>query len=207
MCPPGTFANASTATACQKCDAAAGYYSPANASTACLLCPAGASSTNITCTCNPGYYGSGLSCLACPANTWSTAGNTQTLLSCRCIGGYTCSYTKRIVATVRIFNMTQAQFIANYQATFVRGLANAAGVPIGQITAVALASGRRLLFQSAAIKAGAELSWGRTAPQELTAKFIVHGADQMKQLDMAKLGHAYDFAWEHDHRLFIELAR
>jgi len=105
----------------------------------------------VVCRCNSGYYGPGTTCSPCPANTMSDAFNTSTLLNCRCVAGYVCTYTKRITATVRIPNMTLATFTSSYQAAFLQAIATAAGVDVSHITIVSASTASRRLFSASVL--------------------------------------------------------
>jgi len=103
----------------------------------------------VQCACKAGYYGSGVSCSPCPAYTTSQ-GNSSSLLSCKCLQGYVCTYTKTINATVHIVNMTLAQFTTSYQANLKTMLAQAANVTAAQVQIISYASSpimrRRILL-------------------------------------------------------------
>ena len=120
-CTAGKYANASGSSGCVACSA--GTYASANGSSACLLCSAGQYSSNgltqcqsctacdpslattnhacglgsvsntVFCTCNAGYYGTGLpqGCSPCPLYTTSLNGSSS-VLSCMCLPGYVCRY-------------------------------------------------------------------------------------------------------------------
>ena len=211
-CSAGTFASASSSSQCAGC--AAGTFANVSAMSACSNCTVcaplpvtggacGNASDTIVCGCFPNFYGRGTECVACPGHTYSLLGHTESLLSCRCLAGYVCTYTKRLVATIRIQNnnMTQAYFAANYQTAFIRALARATGVSPSQVVIVATTTGRRLLFTDA----GAGLMWAtRTMPEEFTVKFHGHGAEGLdaRHLLPAMLD-PFEFAWQHAHALSI----
>ena len=142
----------------------------------------------------------------CPPNTQSVPGNTGSLLGCRCLGGFTCSYTKRLAVTVRIVNMTQANFTTNYQTSFMRAIAGAAGVSVSQVTMVGAISGRRLLsFYSPATSddSGKGVTWGHhPQPQELTVKFHVRDSDYLEHIQTLDV--EMELAWEHAHDMHVK---
>jgi hypothetical protein len=196
-CSAGAFAGAA-ASACTNCSV--GSYQPKATATACVnctrcadaattdgVCPMAALTDTQTCRCNPGWYGSGTVCSQCPAHSLSIANSTASLLSCRCLAGYVCTYTKRITVVVHMHNMTLAAFTANYQAAFALALADAAGVSVSQVSIIV--PGRRLLASP------------------LTIRFHVHGADGLHGLrhHMQRLRRtaAFELAWEHAHSLRI----
>jgi hypothetical protein len=211
LCPLGHFNNVTGA--CVACSA--GSFASIEGATKCFECktcaldiaiasqPCAASSANdtVVCTCKSNYYGPGTTCSPCPANTISEAGNTSSLLNCRCVAGFVCTYTKRIEATVHISNMTLADFTANYQDAFLAAIARAAGVDVSKVTLVIAKSGRRLLSRWP----GASM-----APQELTIKFYVHGATTLNPTLPAlrrTLGFVFEIEWQHDHILHVERLR
>jgi hypothetical protein len=199
-CPPGTFNNLTGAYAPDDCRACAlGGYSLASALTKdCALCP-------------PNYYcPSATVANPCPANT-ASAGGSGTLLRCLCVGGFTCAYTKRIVATITLGNTTVTAFNANtggVRAAFLRAVAFAAGVPEARVAIqnVVVASsarqGRRLLLHhhhDDALDEAAEMI-------EVTA--FVHGAERLHELaaHLARHGHAHrhrGHAWREAHTLAV----
>ena len=85
---------------------------------------------------------------ACPENTVSLEGKPS-LLDCRCKPGFSCSYTKRITATIAL-NSTATNFnndVGGVRTAFIAAIAKAAGVPVSSvhIGAVSTTTGRRLL--------------------------------------------------------------
>jgi hypothetical protein len=197
-CAANTFANASGLWACQACTACA----PVGA-TLSQPCLGAATNNSATCACDGGYYGPGTSCSPCPANTVSDAHNTSTLLNCRCLAGFVCTYTKRITATVLIPNMTLADFSANYQQAFLAAIARAAGVDISQITIVTTKSGRRLL--------SAWLDRPMAPYRELTIILEILGSDHLDRTHIhflrRTLSFVFEVNWQHDHLLRVERLR
>ncbi len=138
----------------------------------------------------------------CPANTASAEGS-GTLLRCLCVGGFTCAYTKRIVATITLGNTTVTAFNANtggVRAAFLRAVALAVGVPEARVAiqnVVASArQGRLLLLHH--LEEATEI--------EVTA--FVHGAERLHELaaHLARHGHAHrhrGHAWREAHTLAV----
>ena len=123
QCAPGTFQPTAGASVCQTCDS--GTYDAATfgRTSACAPCPADR------------YCLSPTQQASCPANTRATPG-ASSQLGCRCAAGFSCSYTKRISATVRL-NATAANFnadVGGIRTAFINAVAAAAGVPASQIT-------------------------------------------------------------------------
>jgi len=161
QCSAGSYTSSSSSSTCTQC--AAGSYTSSASSTACTNCtrcdpalavlsnpcPAGSPANTVQCACKAGYYGSGVSCTPCPAYTTSQS-NSSSLLSCKCLQGYVCTYTKTINATVHIVNMTLAQFTTSYQANLKTMLAQAANVTAAQVQIISYASSpimrRRILL-------------------------------------------------------------
>jgi hypothetical protein len=200
-CTAGHYASAAGASACTGCELGS-YTNGTSACRACTTCPStvaqlrhpcgvGATNDSVTCVCNAGYYGPGTSCALCPLHTTSNDGNTSSILSCECLQGYLCVYTKRVVVTVRIPGMTLAEF-GEYQATFVAAIARAATVNVSQVTILAAKQGRRLL------------SHIPTTQGELTVKFAVLGVTTMEPLhhDMRRTLY-FEMDWQPDHLLHV----
>jgi hypothetical protein len=140
QCAPGTFQDATGATACQPCPLGTYDASAVGRTAQCPACPAGA------------YCQSPTRQARCPINTRSSPGATSQL-GCRCLTGFACSYSKRIAATVRL-NATAANFnadVGGIRTAFINAVAAAAGVSpsqviIGSVTQQRAA--RRLLSSS-----------------------------------------------------------
>ena len=136
-----------------------------------------------------------------------------TLLRCLCAGGFTCAYTKRIVATITLGNTTVAGFNADaggVRTALVRAVALAAGVPEARVAIQSVVAsvarqqpqqppqGRRLLLLDASAAAAAEI--------KVTA--FVHGAERLHALEahLAQNGHAHrhrSHAWREAHSLAV----
>ena len=153
--PPGfTTAAGGGMVAC-----APGTFQPANSSAACLPCPSGSYDAGTlgrisTCPVCPagGYCTSPTVQSACPGNTLSGIAATSQL-GCRCSAGYTCTYTKRITAMVRI-NSTAAAFnadVGGIRTSFINSIAAAAGVLPSQVVIGAVGGGRRGLGDGAEV--------------------------------------------------------
>ena len=200
-----------------------GQYAPSNASLTCLNCTqcspfattlspciSASKANTAVCSCNLGYYGSGLACSPCPPHTQTLSLNTTTLLGCRCLGGFVCSYTKRISATLRIPNMSLANFTANFQNNFMQAIAKAAGVLVNNIKLTATVAGRRLLaFEPPPTTPS--VAWGQNAPQELTVKFHIHGSDYLHPAHAAlgplRKTTSFEIEWEHAHDVHVRMQR
>jgi hypothetical protein len=123
QCVPGTFQPTGGALACQTCDSGTYDAATLGRTSSCALCPADK------------YCLSPTQQAQCPVNTRSTSG-ASSQLGCRCAAGFSCSYTKRISATVRL-NATAANFnadVGGIRTAFINAVAAAAGVPASQIT-------------------------------------------------------------------------
>jgi hypothetical protein len=203
-CTAGQYASAAGSSACTGCDAGS-YTNGTSACRPCTTCAAtaerhnpcglGATNDSVTCVCGAGYYGPGTTCALCPLHTASIAGNTSSILSCECLQGYLCVYTKRVVVTVRIPGMTLAEF-DEYQTAFVAAIARAATVNESQVTILAVKQGRRLL------------SHIPTTQRELTVKFVVLGVTTMMDSlhhhhDMMRRTLHFEMEWQPDHLLEV----
>jgi hypothetical protein len=158
-CAPGLYLLQSSCVACPQ-----GTYCPQSSKqpTPCKTCNhvflskcdgIGLANDTATCACNPGFYlsdpnSNNSQCSACPLYTTSAANNTDTtVLSCTCLAGYTCKYTKRIQGVIKL-NMTLSDFTATAQDALKIAIAQAAGVDVSQVSIVSISSGssnRRLL--------------------------------------------------------------
>jgi hypothetical protein len=158
-CPPGLYL---LQTSCVLCPS--NNYCPLSSKqpTPCKTCDhvflskcdgTGLINDTTTCACNPGFYlsdpnSNNSQCSACPLYTTSAANNTDTtVLSCTCLAGYTCKYTKRIQGLIKL-NMTLSDFNSNAQSALIQAIAQAAGVDVSQVSIVSISSGssnRRLL--------------------------------------------------------------
>ena len=73
-------------------------------------------------------------------HTTSVFGHTETILACRCMQGFVCSYTKRINVVLRILNLT-VPIDQNNNVNlndYVAAIANAAGVPIANVNVLGI---------------------------------------------------------------------
>ena len=81
-----------------------------------------------------------LSQAPCPVNTVSIAG-AASQLQCTCVLGYSCTYTKRIAATVTLNNTSLDAFNADtdgVKTKFIAAMAAAAGVTPAQVTIISV---------------------------------------------------------------------
>jgi hypothetical protein len=153
LCQPGTFSTKQGATVCTSCpggtfsklagalnvsvclNCTAGNYSDGGA-TECIKCDAGFTSLEASsvCTlippCPLGFYGLNPNCNPCPPHTNTSINHTSTLLDCRCLPGFVCTYTKRINLRLTLMNITWDMLditgLANSRV--IDAIASAAGV-------------------------------------------------------------------------------
>jgi hypothetical protein len=164
VCPAGQYCGSEGTTIPQNCSA--GNFSGSGASE-CSKCPIGYTSevgaSNCTAIpvvgpvevvivpCEVGYYGLSPSCNPCPSNTNSSFNHTLTVLDCRCLAGYVCSYKKRINVRLTLLNITwdllNVTNIANSQ--IIDAIAAAAGVPRANVIINGIVgAGRRMMHES-----------------------------------------------------------
>jgi hypothetical protein len=98
--------------------------------------------------CPVGYYGLDPECNPCPANTNSSLGNTSTILDCRCLAGFVCTYTKRISVVLTLHNITwdMRTPAGLSQSSIIDAIALAAGVSRSNVVINPMFSGRRRLM-------------------------------------------------------------
>ena len=161
-CAAGTYQPAAAASACLGCEA--GTYAPAAKSAACLpcktctaygqtpigSCPPGSVNDTVVCVCVADFYYETQTntCKRCPANTFSLSSPTSSsLLDCRCVAGYVCTYTKKIYAVITLNSVFLQTFNYADQQAFKASVAKAASVPIENVRILEIVShgGRRLL--------------------------------------------------------------
>ena len=165
QCAAGTYNSLPGGTnnsVCLQCSM--GKYSiTGGRSTDCPYCPAGS------------YCTSPITTQLCPAHTTSDQGSTS-LLNCRCMAGFQCSYTKQITATVTL-NTTYSSFtgdVDGIQTAFKAQVAAAAGVSPSQVVIKNVApklSGRRLLGLHTASKS-----------ESIDVRMVVNGAERLHNL-------------------------
>ena len=182
ICPLGTMCNSTTTPAPIPCGL--GAYQPATGASFCSTCPVNQYCPSTT-TYAPG---------SCPAHTASVAGSSS-LLNCQCVPGFSCSYTKRITATVTL-NTTLSSFNADLggvQTAFKAAVAAAAGVVPSKVT-----------INGVAQKAGARRLLAYT-PHLIDVRTTIHGAERLRNLEGhlarhdATLHHSH--TWEESHSL------
>ena len=110
--------------------------------------------------------------MSCPPNTGSLA-DQGSLLDCRCVEGFQCTYTKKISATVTL-NTTKSDFdsdVGGVKTAFLAAIAAAAGVDPSQVVInfVSSGTGRRLLSAD-------------FHPEFISVRSIVHGATSLEGL-------------------------
>lgn len=204
-CPAGQFCASSGTVAPQNCTA--GNYSDSGAS-ACTQCGAGLVSQDgaAYCTappaCSAGLYGLAPDCHPCPPNTISSPGRTATLLDCRCLPGFVCSYTKRINVVLTLHNITwEMTTVAGLsQSAVIDAIAQAAGVSrdmviINSMFHAGSTGGRRLLGK---LMGGAGLKMFITVSG-------AEGLDVSKAYELLgeNLPVQAHIAWEHKHVLRV----
>ena len=128
LCQAGTFSDISGLSSCKTCTQCG--FAQINLSP----CQVGGVSDTTNCTCGVNSYGT-TSCTVCPPNTVAPQGS-QTALACRCLAGYTCSYTKTLTLTLYLnltntVTPTDPSGLLNSQ--LMATVALAAGVPITSI--------------------------------------------------------------------------
>jgi hypothetical protein len=104
--------------------------------------------------CQAGHYGFLPNCNPCPPNTNSTLNHTSTLLDCRCLPGFFCTYSKRINVRVTLSNITWDMLnIAGLASSpVIDAIAAAAGVSRDSVIingVIAGSSGRRMMTRIA----------------------------------------------------------
>jgi len=158
-CPAGKYCELQRTTDPQNCTA--GNFSGSGAS-ACIKCQAGFISNDGAPACKGiptvgpaeviqcpvGYYGLDPECNPCPANTNSSVNHTLTLLDCRCVAGYVCTYKKRISVVLTLHNITwdMKTYVGLSQSSIIDAIAQAAGVSRENVIINPMFSGRRRLF-------------------------------------------------------------
>ena len=135
-----------------------------------------------------GYYGLSPECNPCPPNTNSSFNHTLTVLDCRCLAGFVCTYKKRISVVLTLHEITwdMKTLVGLSQSAIIDAIAAAAGVPRENVVINPTFSGRRLM---------------RLRQRDM---FItVHGADA---LDVEKVYSNLDVshvAWTHSHSVHV----
>ena len=154
-CAPGTYNDLASASACTTCPA--GAYCPQAAMPSALLCPQGTynPAVNGTClACTVGTYSATTNrtsmCAACPANSACTAPDTivpcppntesvagsASVLSCTCMAGFLCTYSKRLVVRVTLSTnetMASLQNNTDFQMKLKVAIAAACGVDVSNV--------------------------------------------------------------------------
>lgn len=194
--------NSKSCTAC-----AIGYYS-LDAATECIHCPAGkyssigsseCSNASIVApvemvSCQVGTFGVYPNCSACPPNTNSTINHTSTLLDCRCLAGFVCTYTKRISVVLTLHEITwnMTTIVGLSQSAVVDAIAQAAGVSRDKVVISSVLPSRRRLL---------EMLTGRTKHRIFITVSDTEGLDVQKAYEL--LGVKAHIAWEHKHALRV----
>jgi hypothetical protein len=190
-CSPGAYTSISGSTVCQNCTA--GNYSNSGAS-ACTLCGPGlvshdgAASCYAMPVCGVGTYGQYPLCNPCPANTNSSLNHTSTLLDCRCLAGFVCTYTKQInvVLTLNSITWDMTTIAGLSQNAIIDAIAQAAGVSREKVVISSMFSGRRLL---------------RLQRREVLV--TVHGAEGLDIDSVYRQLNVSHVAWTHRHSVHV----
>jgi hypothetical protein len=174
----------------------AGTYNPSASSddpTDCLVCATGRYATDIArseicplCAANS-YCPTPTTINACPENTVSTEGSSS-MLDCRCVPGFSCTYTKQITAVVTL-NATASSFnndVGGVRTAFIAAIAAAAHVPVSAVHIGAVTGAGRRLLSLDAITVFATVS-GATRLQNL-------GSHLAKHSPLLHLGHSWQEA-------------
>ena len=201
FCAGGTYSSLVGTTSCQNCSA--GNYS-AVAASACLQCADGYSSSEAStvCTklppCSDGYYGLNPKCIQCPTNTNSSFNRTFTILDCKCLPGFVCTYTKRISVVLTFKNlsweMLQVNLTTLSRSAVMDAIAAAAGVSRENVHIHGVFPGRRRLLA------------GDPADGTNRKMFItVSGAEGLDVETVYSLLGSMNahVAWEHKHTLSV----
>ena len=228
-CPPGNYcpAGASTPSNCSigtyrtlpgasdsslQCLACAyAQYCPILATVTPTDCPAG-SYRNVSGAgpvsdcyhCPANYYCQQKSYIpvVCPVNTGSVA-DSGSLLNCRCLEGYQCTYTKQISATVTL-NETKSDFdndVGGVRTAFLAAIAKAAGVSIADVVINFVSSGN----------GGRRLLSADMHTDFINVRAMVHGATGLVDLPMHLAVHSptlhQGHSWEEMHEVVSVKAR
>ena len=170
VCPAGKYCEVGTISPIS-CPSGTYLLSPGGGSVLenCLICATGTfdstaagARTSVCETCLVDKYcPNPLVQLPCPANTQATSGSSSQL-SCRCVQGYVCSYTKKIKASFTL-NTTIEAWNANLDGVrdkFKQAIADAAHVQLSQVIISNVkihSTGRRLLsFNGIVVSADVE---------------------------------------------------
>jgi hypothetical protein len=129
-------------------------------------------------------------CKRCPANTFSLPSPSSSLLDCRCVAGYVCTYTKQIHAVITL----DATFLQTFgyadQQAFKASVAKAASVPVENVKILEIVShgGRRLLA-----------AMGR---KSIMVKLAISGSTSVDKTQFLKThGYVKNATWEHSHHV------
>jgi hypothetical protein len=205
-CAPGSYSGVSRSV-CQACNA--GYYSEYAGASSCKNCSAGnysgsgasgcsrcatgftsqeASSNCTALPCPVGYYGVDPQCNPCPANTNSSFNHTSTLLDCRCLAGFVCTYTKQIsvVLTLNSITWDMTTIAGLSRNAIIDAIAQAAGVPREKVVISSMLSGRRLL---------------RLLQREVL--MTVHGAEGLDIDSVYRQLNVSHVSWTHRHSVHV----
>jgi hypothetical protein len=138
--------------------------------------------------CGVGTYGQYPLCNPCPANTNSSFNHTSTLLDCRCLAGFVCTYTKQIsvVLTLNSITWDMTTIAGLSQNAIIDAIAQAAGVSRDKVVINSMFSGRRLL---------------RLQRREVFV--TVYGADTLDTDSVYRQLNVSHVAWTHRHSVHV----
>ena len=169
----------------------AGTYNPSTGATNtsyCLQCETGKYSLTVGSSADCPNCVAGSFCVnpttiqACPTHTTSTQGSSS-ILNCRCLDGFQCSYTKQITATVTL-NTSFSSFTSDaggIQTAFKQQVALAAGVQPSQV-----------IIKNVAPKTGGRRLLGvHEASQLIDVHMVVKGAEGLRNLHRHLAAHPF----------------
>ena len=202
QCPVGNFCPIQSVNPTQ---CVAGTFNPSVSRTNisdCLACDTGKYSLTVGSSTDCPFCAVGSFCVnpttiqACPAHTTSNSGSSS-LLNCRCLEGFQCSYTKQITATVTL-NTSYSSFTSDaggIQTLFKAQVAAAAGVSPSQV-----------IIRNVAPKVAVRRLLGLSSPHQLIdVRMVVNGAERLRNLHSHLAKHApflyQGHTWAEAHRV------
>ena len=118
----------------------------------------------------------------------------STLLDCRCVAGYVCTYKKQIHAKITINAASVQAFNVAEQQAFKASVAKAASVTVENVNIVEIVShgGRRLL--------------AAMGHRHITVSVEIHGTATFNEEILLKAhGYVNNMLWEHKHILDVAI--
>lgn len=210
-CSAGKYRSTTSGAAATDCyDCVLAQYCPL-ATTTPIDCPnatyrntvgAAAVTDCFTCTANNYCPQKTTNPFPCPANTVSPAGS-NTILQCRCVQGYTCTYTKTITATVTL-NTTYSAFdqdVGGVRTAFQQAVANAAGVPFNRVSILGFATRSTNRRRMLSIFSGPETD------SAIVVHAKIHGGERLHELESHLKKHSESLhiahEWKENHGLSV----